>query len=168
MEVAVETVTDNTLEQTHSSRTLDAVLVLSRICLGWYMFIAGWDKVQGELDGGLGSFFAGNGWQRRAEILPGALSLILGHAWPWLEMFSGFFLFAGLRTRVMAGVIAWIVLSIGIALLFTGELLPRHHTMVMVPFALLLCVLGPGPYSLDGLIRGRTARRGSSAPPVCF
>ena len=158
MEVAVETVRDNALERTNSSRTLDAVLVLSRICLGWYMFSAGWDKVQGELDGGLGSFYAGNAWQRRAEILPGALSLVLGYPWPWLEMISGLSLFAGLLTRAMAGLIAWIVLNVGIALFFTGELLPRHHTMVMVPFALLLCVLGPGPYSLDGLIRGRTAR----------
>lgn len=158
MGVAVETARDNALERTNLSRTLDAVLVLSRLCLGWYMFSAGWDKVQGELDGGLGSFYEGNAWQRRAGILPGPLSLVLGYPWPWLEMFSGISLFAGLLTRTMAGLIAWIVLSVGIALFFTGELLPRHHTMVMVPFALLLCVLGPGPYSLDGLIRGRTSR----------
>lgn len=151
----IGTLPDNAREQARSSVTLDALLVFSRICLGWYMFSAGWDKVQGLMEDGLGSFYAGNGWQRRAAILPAPVSLILGYAWPWLEIFSGTLLFVGFMTRAMAGLIAWIVLSIGIALLFTGELLPRHHTMVMVPFALLLCGLGAGPYSIDSLMRGR-------------
>ena len=48
-----------------------------------------------------------------------------------------------------AAVTAWLLLSIGTALLFSGELLPRHYLMVFIPAALLLCLFGPGRYSLD-------------------
>ena len=47
---------------------------------------------------------------------------------------------------------AWLLASIGTALLIGGGLFPRHYLMVFVPMALLLCLIGPGRYSLDRLI----------------
>lgn len=128
---------------------------MSRLCLGWYMTNAGWSKVQPELSDGLGSFYRGGSFQSSSEVLPEVLAMVFGYAWPWLEMISGISLAIGLFGRAAAAVIAWLVLSIGIALLASGDLLPRHHTMVFFPLALMLCVLGPGWYSVDALLRSR-------------
>ena len=79
--------------------------------------------------------------------------MLFGYTWPWLEIISGIALTIGLFGRVAAAVIAWVVMSIGIALLTSGGLLPRHHTMVLFALALMLCVLGSGRYSVDAWLR---------------
>jgi uncharacterized membrane protein YphA (DoxX/SURF4 family) len=81
--------------------------------------------------------------------------VLFGYTRPWLEIISGFALSIGLFGRVVAAVIAWVVLSIGIALLTSGGFLPRHHTMVLFALALMLCVLGAGRYSVDAWLRRR-------------
>lgn len=135
-----------------SGRLLDSLILLNRLSLGWYVLNAGWEKVQGELGSGLGTFLLGNGFQSRSAILPELLAVSLGYAWPWLETFCGSLLVIGLFSRTTAAVTAWLLMSIGTTLLFAGELLPRHYLMVFVPAALLLCLIGPGRYSLDRLI----------------
>lgn len=136
------------VEATH----LQALLLLNRVSLGWYVMNAGWEKVQRELAGGAGTFLAGDLFQRRSSILPEFLAVPFGYAWPWLELTTGLLLIIGLFARTTAAVMAWLLLSIAIALAFSGgEFFPRHYLMVFVPLALLLCVLGPGRYSVDGL-----------------
>ncbi|MSO82017.1 MAG: DoxX family protein [Acidobacteria bacterium] len=136
-------------EATH----LQALILLNRVSLGWYVMNAGWEKVQRELASGAGAFFAGNTFQRRSSILPEFLAVPFGYGWPWLELTSGLLLIIGLFARTTAAVMAWLLLSIAIALAFSGgdEFFSRHYLMVFVPLALLLCVLGPGRYSVDRL-----------------
>ena len=132
---------------------LDAIVLLNRLSLGWYVMNAGWEKVGRELAGGPGTFHEGNSFQGRSAILPEFLAVPLGYSWPWLELFCGLLMIIGLFGRTTAAITAWLLLSIGIALLFSGdEFLPRHYLMAFVPQALLLCFLGPGRYSVDRLI----------------
>ena len=135
-----------------SGRLLDSLILLNRLSLGWYVLNAGWQKVQEELGSGLGTFLFGNMFQRRSAILPELLAVPLGYAWPWMETICGSLLIMGLFSRTTAAVMAWLLTSIGTTELFAGELLPRHFLMVFVPAALLLCLIGPGRYSLDRLI----------------
>jgi uncharacterized membrane protein YphA (DoxX/SURF4 family) len=133
---------------------VQVIILLNRVSLGWYVMNAGSEKVQRELAGGAGAFLASDTFQRRSAILPESLAIPFGYAWPWLELISGFLLIIGLFARTTAAVVAWLLLSIAIALAFSGdEFLPRHYLMVFVPLALLLCVLGPGRYSVDRLRR---------------
>ena len=135
-------------EATH----VQALILLNRVSLGWYVMNAGWEKVQRELAGGPGTFLAGDMFQRRSSILPEFLAVPLGYAWPWLELSTGLLLIIGLFARTTAAVMAWMLLSIAIALASSGDdFFPRHYLMVFVPLALLLFVLGPGRYSVDRL-----------------
>lgn len=136
------------VEATH----LQALILLNRVSLGWYVMNAGWEKVQRELASGTGTFLAGDMFQRRSSILPELLAVPFGYAWPWLELGTGLLLIIGLFARPTAAVMTWLLLSISIALAFSGgEFFPRHYLMVFVPLALLLFVLGPGRYSVDRL-----------------
>ena len=137
-----------------SGRWLDSVILVNRLGLGWYVLASGLLKVQRELGSGLGAFMRGDGFQSRSAILPEFLAVALGYAWPWVETISGLLLILGLFSRPAAAVIAWLLLSVSTALFFSGELLPLHYLMVFAPVALLLCLIGPGRYSLDGLRKG--------------
>jgi uncharacterized membrane protein YphA (DoxX/SURF4 family) len=129
--------------------------MLSRVGLGWYMFSTGWDKVVGELNTGFGTFLASRVFQPRGEFLPGPLAALFGYSWPWLETLSGLLVVLGLFTRASALLMAALLAAISFALVLTGEYFPRHHTQAMLPMALLIWALGPGSYSLDGIMRGR-------------
>src|SRR5688500_8967024 len=94
-------------EATH----LQALLLLNRVSLGWYVMNAGWEKVQRELASGPGTFFAGDLFQRRSSILPEFLALPFGYAWPWLELGTGLLVIIGLFARPAAAVMAWLLLS---------------------------------------------------------
>ena len=134
-----------------SGRLLDSLILLSRLSLGWYVLNAGWEKVQVEWSSGLGTFLFGM-FQRRSAFLPEFLAVPLGYAWPWMETICGSLLIIGLFSRTTAAVIAWLLTSIGTAMLIGGDIFPRHSLMVFVPTALLLCLIGPGRFSLDRLI----------------
>jgi uncharacterized membrane protein YphA (DoxX/SURF4 family) len=145
------------------SGLLHGLLLFNRLALGWYVMNAGWEKVRGELGEGFGTFFNGNTFQRRSGILPEMLEAPFGYAWPWLELTCGFLLIVGLFGRVNAAVTAWLLASISVAVMATGDdFFPRHYLMVFVPLALLLCLFGAGRYSLDYLMDSRrTAARGT-------
>ena len=136
-----------------SIRLLPVFLLLNRITLGWYILSAGWEKVEGELTKGFGTFLASGPFQNRGALLPPALAAPFGYAWPWLEVLSSLLLILGLFGRLPAAVTAVMLFLISITLTFTGELFPRHHAIVFCTMALTIYVLGPGRYSLDALIR---------------
>jgi putative oxidoreductase len=135
-----------------SSRLLDLFLLLNRLTLGWYVLSAGWEKVEGELTKGFGTFLASTNFVNRGAILPSAMAAPFGYAWPWLEVITSVLLILGLFGRWTAAVTAAMLAIISFTLIFTGELFPRHHAIVFCTMALTLYLLGPGRYSVDTVI----------------
>ena len=140
-----------------SSTWLNALILANRLALGWYVFNAGFEKVQREVSSGIGTFLRGGLFQDRSTILPEVLAVPFGYLWPWLEVVAGLLLVIGLFGRTAAAVNAWLLLSISIAMISTagGDFFPRHYLMVFVPLAMLLALTGPGRYSIDATIRRR-------------
>jgi uncharacterized membrane protein YphA (DoxX/SURF4 family) len=134
--------------------TVQVLLLLIRLSLGWYLLSTGWDKLQGELTTGLGTFYQGGSYQRRSPAwLPHSIALAYGYALPWLETGVGVLLVFGLCVRASASAAAVLFASIATALAGAGELFPRHHLMVFLPVALFLAMGRPGPFSLDAVLR---------------
>ena len=128
------------------------LLLLNRLSIGWYMLVAGWGKVQGELDG-VGAFYRSSGYQERLPgWLPDWLALGHGYALPWVELIFGGLLLIGLFTRTSALVLFLLSVSIAIALLGSGDLLPRHHIFLFLTIIPLLALYGGGRYALDPLV----------------
>ncbi len=142
----------------NTARSLGAVLpaFLGRLALGWFFVLAGWGKVVNEVNNGVGSFYRGSGFQdRNPAWLPEVIAAPYGYALPWAELIGGALLLLGLFTRISAGLVAFILFTIGIALLDAGDLLPRHHVLVFFPLALLLWQAGADRLTIDYLIRRR-------------
>jgi putative oxidoreductase len=138
-----------------STALLDVFLLLNRVTLGWYILSAGSDKVSEEISKGFGTFLASGGFQNRGAILPAALAAPFGYVWPWAEVITGALLILGLFGRINAAVTAIMLGLISFTLVFTGELFPRHHSIVFCTMALTLYLLGPGRYSVDAMFRGK-------------
>ncbi len=132
---------------------MHVLIFLNRIAIGWYLLFAGWNKALAEWNEGFGTFLNGSFQQRSPDWLPGFFATPYGYALPWLELIFGALLFIGLWGRGAAVISTLVLLSIGIALIGTGEFFPRHHVMVFLPIALLLAFTGPGKYSLDGMLK---------------
>ena len=127
-----------------------------RIALGWFLLHQGWGKVVQDWTGGPGTFYRGNQFQNsNPDWLPALVSAPYGYALPWLELAFGVLLMVGLFNRISAGVSTLIFLSIAVAWLDAGNLLPRHMLMIFVPLGAYFYFAGPGRYSLDAVRAGR-------------
>lgn len=130
---------------------------LARVALGWFLLHQGWGKVVQEWSGGLGSFYRGNQFQNsNPDWLPTIIAAPYGYALPWVELAFGVLLLLGLFNRISAGVSTLIFLSIAVAWLDAGNLLPRHMLMIYVPLGAYFFFSGPGRFSLDA-VRERRA-----------
>ncbi|MCH8541617.1 MAG: DoxX family membrane protein [Opitutales bacterium] len=128
-------------------------LFFLRLVMGWYFAFAGWRKVSGELNNGLGSFFQGDSFQnRQPDFIPDLLMAPYGYALPWAELIFGLTLLLGLFHRISSSAVQIMLITIGIALLFSGELFPTHHVLVFIPALIILQLQGPGAFNLDRLI----------------
>ncbi|MEX2527276.1 MAG: DoxX family protein [Gemmatimonadota bacterium] len=131
---------------------------LTRIALGWFLLHQGWGKVVQDTTEGLGTFYRGDFFQgRNPAWLPDFIAAPYGYALPWVELIFGVLLTVGLWNRVSAWVSTLIFLSIAVAMLDSGGLLPRHMLMIYVPLGAWIALAGPGRYSLDAWLDGRRA-----------
>ncbi len=135
---------------------IDISLLLARLTLGLYMLIAGWNKMTGD---GLSGFVNGKFLPLRPTWLPESLATPYGYAIPILELITGLALTLGLFTRIAAGVMALMLLSIAIAVISAkgitgGAPGSFHHSIVFFALAFVLTIIGSGRLALDPLYFG--------------
>lgn len=144
-----------------SSVGAEVARMLTRVALGWFLFHQGWGKVTQEWTGGPGTFYESNFFQNNnPDWLPGVVAVSYAYVLPWAEIIFGTLLILGLFTRVTAGAATLIFLSILVAWLDAGNLLPRHMLMIYAPLGAYFFFAGPGRYSLDALWARRAAPDG--------
>jgi putative oxidoreductase len=144
----------------HGSTAAETAKMLTRVMLGWFLLHQGWGKVVQEWTGGSGTFYQGDQFQNsNPDWLPTFVAAPYGYALPWLELVFGALLVLGIWNRISAGVSTLIFLSILIAWLDAGNLLPRHMLMIYTPLAAWYYCTGPGRFSLDTVRARRKAER---------
>lgn len=133
---------------------------LTRVALGWFLLHQGWGKVVQDWTEGPGTFYRGNQFQNNnPDWLPTIIAAPYGYSLPWIELIAGALLLLGLLNRLSAGVSTLIFLSIAVAWLDAGNLLPRHMLMVYTPLAAYFFLTGPGRFSVDTLLAERNSHR---------
>jgi len=133
---------------------------LTRVTLGWFLLHQGWGKVVQDWTGGMGTFYRGDQFQNsNPDWLPTVIAAPYGYALPWLELVFGALLMLGLFNRLSAGGATLIFLSIAVAWLDAGRLLPRHMLMIYAPLGAWFFLAGPGRFSFDALLGGRRQGR---------
>jgi putative oxidoreductase len=144
---------------TYGSTGLEVSKAITRVMLGWFLLHQGWGKVVQDWTGGPGTFYQGNQFQNSSpDWIPAFILAPYGYALPWLELLFGGLLMAGIWNRFSAGISFLIFLSITVAWLDAGNLLPRHMLMIFTPLAAWYFFAGPGRYSVDGWLAGRKAK----------
>jgi putative oxidoreductase len=129
-------------------------LLLARIPLGAFFLKVGLMKFQM----GVSTFV-----EKSSDTVPHWLGMPLGraylHALPFAEVIVGGLLILGLLGRPIATIASLILISIIIAA--TGIFGPGgslHTNIVLLGVALALALIGPGTWSIDGLMAGRGKR----------
>lgn len=141
---------------------IDISLLLARLSLGVYMLIAGWNKMTGD---GLSAFVNGGFKSLTPSWLPWSLAQPYGYMLPILELLTGLALVLGLFTRIAAGIMTLMLLSIAIAVVSArgitgGASGSFHHSIIMATFAFVLAIVGSGRLALDPLYFGGAAGEG--------
>lgn len=141
----------------------DIALLVLRSVLGLYLGLAGWRKVQNEIDNGFGSFYNNAFVPMSPDWLPKFLGLPYGYALPWLELIVGGMLVLGLLGRYAAIAGGLMLASFTIALANQhgwkaqpdGPGGPFHGNYIQVAGYFLLIVMGCGHLAVDSLIKGK-------------
>lgn len=139
------------------SHFLGLALLLNRLALGFYFFAAGYQKIFGY---GVSKFLEGYR-ATTPSFVPDWFATPYGYALPFAEIILGVTLMLGLLGRLSAFLILLVLTSITIALWVKygpggAEKPPvpwMHSNVILATLALLLTVLGPGPISIDALLR---------------
>lgn len=148
----------------------DFGLFVLRGTLGLYLVLAGVGKVQAEINGGLGTFYQGPGYQSlQPKWLPDLLAAPYGYALPWLEVLAGALLIFGLFCRPATIACLLMLVSFTVAKVFKSGNLdamgpddvgPFSGNYVQVAGYLLLLLVGCGRWTLDSVVRGKRTKKG--------
>ena len=133
-------------------------MLLARLPVGAFFLIAGYDKLRGGIEkfvDAVSSSATPPPWAP-----PGSVHTFL-HVLPFLEVAVGALLLLGLLTRVGALIASLMVLSfiVGYTHLHgvsaSDQSLPFHPNLIYLGLLLALVFVGPGRFSLDGVLFGR-------------
>jgi uncharacterized membrane protein YphA (DoxX/SURF4 family) len=138
-----------------TSPPISIVLLLNRISLGLFFFMAGLGKVRG----GVGAFFEKYFEPNLPNLVPQWFGYAYGYSLPWLELFAGLMLLVGLYTRLASAAMVFMLASITIAMGVTQGGGPFNKTLIMMTLAILLWTMGPGAISVDAAFFKRRRRR---------
>jgi uncharacterized membrane protein YphA (DoxX/SURF4 family) len=148
--MALERSTTTTV--TRYSMATSLGLLLARIPLGAYFIFASVTKLRMGVDN-----FANAMLPSAMKFLPEHLARMYLTYLPWVELSIGILLILGLLTRVVATIIALLLISFTLHTGASGTLspdvkLPFHPNLVYLGVALAIMLCGPGWLSLDGLL----------------
>jgi len=152
----LRTIRPDTAAYSATSLGAESAKSITRVALGWFLLHQGWGKVVQEWAQGPGTFYQGNQFQNsNPDWLPAFIAAPYGYALPWMELMIGTLLLVGAFNRASAGIATLIFLSITVAWLDAGNLLPRHMLMIFTPLAAWYFFTGPGRFSVDGWLARR-------------
>ncbi len=131
---------------------LDTALLANRVSLGLFFLLAGVGKLRMGVDEFYQNFFL----KLKPPWLPDLVAWPYGHALPFVESAVGILLLIGLFGRMIAALMAALLISFSIALFGAGMFFsgsgPFHTNAVFITLAMLLVVTGPGRFSVDRII----------------
>ncbi len=134
---------------------IDISLMLGRATLGVYMLMAGWKHM--ELNGGgISGFVKGPFMAMKPEWLPDSIAQPYGYILPILQLVCGLGMILGLFSRLCAGIITIILISISIAVISKNGITDERtglipHSIVFAAMSMILAVVGSGRLALDPL-----------------
>ena len=143
-------------KQTHAgagSLTQNLGLLLARVPLGLYLLFVGY----GHFSGGLAHFADGHDTVLNHLISPNVAGWLL-RAVPVAELAAGAFLVLGIFSRtggVLASLAIVTMIVVSIRDLGGHGEMPFNPLLILVGFALYLCVAGSGGLSLDRAVWGK-------------
>lgn len=137
-------------------------LLLVRLSLGIYLFVAGVNKafMSGDSLGESAAAWMEKYTAKIPPFLPDIIAIPYGYAIPWLELILGLLLVLGLFFRVTTLATAFLLLSIGIAVAAEKGSVAglNHHSIILATVCLLLYFTGPGGFSVDAMLPKRRRR----------
>lgn len=137
-------------------------MLLARLPVGAFFLIAGYDKLRGGVDNfvkAVSSSATPPPW-----VPPGSVETYL-HVVPFLEVAVGAMLLLGLLTRLGALIGSLMVLSFTVGYTHlhgvspSDQALPFHPNLIYLGLLLALLFVGPGRFSLDGVLFGGKRRK---------
>ena len=131
---------------------INVVLLINRIALGFYFFMAGYQKV---FDIGVATFFKEKFKPSVPEWLPQFISTPYGYSLPFLEIIAGAALALGFFGRTAALIITALLVSFLLALGLTSGGGPFDKNVVFATLAVMLVITGPGTLSIDRFLPGK-------------
>jgi len=141
-----------------SDASVSLGLLLARLPIGAFFLIAGYDKLRE----GVNKFvaFASQSATIPQWVPPGYTDTYL-HVVPFLEVAIGAMLLLGLLTRLGALIGGLMVVSYVVGLTHlhgntpSDQALPFHPNLIYLGLLLALLFVGPGRFSLDGVLFGK-------------
>lgn len=146
---------------TKQQTSIDLGLLAMRISVGLYMLLAGFGKVQSEINNGLGSFYEGSFTAMKPDWLPTVMGMPYGYALPWLEVIVGVALIIGLCTRIVGIVGLGMLVSFIIALVIKFNSItaqpdgpggPFNANYIQCTAYLFFALAGAGRLSVDAIL----------------